>query len=256
MPETGNVRAFVLVACEDGPMIVNRLDYEEVHGGSGSVGVGTWLLNSGYHEMHEVDALINLMRARMSHRGGPISAIDCGANVGPHTVPFAHALFGWGEVIAIEAQERLFYALAGNIALNNFFNARAIWAAVSDHCGGMFAPVFDYQKPKHFSGQSMKQDGGLKQMIPTLTIDSLGLERCDLIKIDIEGMEPFALRGAAKTIERFRPIISAEHTTCGKELITSNLPAYYRCEDFGMNLLCMEVADVLWHMVTVKDAAE
>ena len=38
---------------------------------------------------------------------------------------------GWGIVIAIEAQERIYYALAGNLALNNCFNARAIHAAVS-----------------------------------------------------------------------------------------------------------------------------
>lgn len=37
-----------------------------------------------------------------------------------------------GGVLAFEAQERLFYALAGNIAINNCFNARAIHAAIGN----------------------------------------------------------------------------------------------------------------------------
>ena len=32
-------------------------------------------------------------------------------------------MFGWGTVIAIEAQERVYYALCGNITINNCLNA-------------------------------------------------------------------------------------------------------------------------------------
>lgn len=35
---------------------------------------------------------------------------------------------GWGAVIGIEAQQSIFYALAGNIAINNCFNAKAVLA--------------------------------------------------------------------------------------------------------------------------------
>ncbi|MGA8320591.1 MAG: hypothetical protein WB774_07170 [Xanthobacteraceae bacterium] len=40
--------------------------------------------------------------------------------------------------MAFEAQERIYYALAGNIAINNCFNARAINAAVSNRSGSKF----------------------------------------------------------------------------------------------------------------------
>lgn len=46
--------------------------------------------------------------------------------------------------------------------------------------------------------------------IPTLQIDDLGLTACDLICLDIEGYELYALRGAANTIARFRPVILCE----------------------------------------------
>jgi FkbM family methyltransferase len=53
-------------------------------------------------------------------------------------------MHGWGQVIAIEAQERVYYALAGNIAINNCFNARAMLAAVGNQSGVLRIPRPDY----------------------------------------------------------------------------------------------------------------
>lgn len=46
--------------------------------------------------------------------------------------------------------------------------------------------------------------------IPTMTIDDLALEHCDLIYLDIEGSELAALRGAERTIAGCRPAIVVE----------------------------------------------
>lgn len=46
--------------------------------------------------------------------------------------------------------------------------------------------------------------------IPTIRIDDLGLEVCDLIYLDIEGFELAALRGGRQTIDRCRPVIAVE----------------------------------------------
>lgn len=42
------------------------------------------------------------------------------------------------------------------------------------------------------------------------TIDGLNLEGCDLIQLDIEGYEIFALRGAIETIKKYKPLIIIE----------------------------------------------
>lgn len=47
-------------------------------------------------------------------------------------------------------------------------------------------------------------------IIPTITVDELGLDACDLLQLDTEGFEYFALLGARKTIARYRPVISVE----------------------------------------------
>lgn len=46
--------------------------------------------------------------------------------------------------------------------------------------------------------------------LPTLRIDDLHLPVCDLICLDVEGYELFALQGASDTIRRCRPVIAVE----------------------------------------------
>lgn len=47
--------------------------------------------------------------------------------------------------------------------------------------------------------------------IPTFMIDDLDLKYCDLIMLDVEGYELNILKGAVKTIEKFKPVIFAEY---------------------------------------------
>jgi FkbM family methyltransferase len=82
-----------------------------------------------------VDFAAGLLTLRRQYYGDGVVAIDCGANIGVFTLEWARAMTGWGSVIAVEAQERIYYALAGNIAINNCFNARAVLAAVADKPG-------------------------------------------------------------------------------------------------------------------------
>ena len=47
-------------------------------------------------------------------------------------------------------------------------------------------------------------------IIPTLSIDDLGLNECSLIMLDVEGYELNVLKGAVNTLEKFKPIVFAE----------------------------------------------
>ncbi len=46
--------------------------------------------------------------------------------------------------------------------------------------------------------------------VPSLSLDSLKLERCDLLKVDVDGGEMAVLEGAAQTLERLRPTLAIE----------------------------------------------
>lgn len=58
-------------------------------------------------------------------------------------------------------------------------------------------------------GRSMPDVAGAEP-VATVTIDSLDLIRCDAIFLDVERSELAALDGAAKTIERFSPVVTLE----------------------------------------------
>ena len=97
--------AFVLAASDHGTMIVNRFDYRMVDERSG-IGVGFQILEGGSFDAQEVDLALSLLGFRRQYFGDSVLALDCGANIGVHTIEWAKRMSGWGQVIAIEPQER------------------------------------------------------------------------------------------------------------------------------------------------------
>jgi FkbM family methyltransferase len=255
---------FVLTATEHGTMILNRFDFHRT--GDGAYGVGHQLLATALYESFEVSNAVRLLAARRTHFGDGVVAVDCGANLGVHTLEWARSMTGWGSVVAIEAQERIFYALAGNIAINNCFNARAIFGAVAATDGTMRIPTPDYLTPGSFGSLELKQaannefigqaidysDDKLTE-IRTLAIDSLGLARLDLIKIDVEGMELEVLEGARQTIGRSLPIIMIERLKTDHNALVAALSAYdYRLLHRHLNILAIHPTDPSFDQVPVR----
>jgi FkbM family methyltransferase len=247
--------AFVLAASNHGTMIVNRFDVHTVNGQSG-YGVGHQILETAAFDPIEVEIALNLLAMRRRHYGDGVFAVDCGANIGVHTIEWATAMSSWGSVLAIEAQERIYYALAGNIAINNCFNAMALHAAVSSAAGTMTIPNPNYTAPASFGslelrqrsnnefiGQPINYDENTTQ-IRTLALDDFNFPRVDFIKIDVEGMELEAIEGARKTIEASRPILLIEKIKTDAVQLGSWLRDHgYTTKDVGMNVLAVHSSD-------------
>ncbi len=247
--------AFVLVSTNHGSMLVNRHDYRTVPGGA--YGVGYQLLENSAFDHEEVDIALQLIESRRKNFGDGVMAIDCGANIGVHTIEWARAMYGWGNVIAFEAQERVFYALAGNLAINNCFNARAIWAAVGAEEGTIRVPVPNYLAPASFGSLEIKPstsnefigqhiDYSDAKTLPTQmrSIDSFALARLDFVKIDIEGMEMDALMGARETIARCRPQLLIEKIKSNEQQIVDFVQERgYTVFPLGINLLAVHESD-------------
>ena len=260
--------AFCLVSSDHGPLLVNRMDYNHAFSGD-YYGVGAQLMETGVYEPRDVAALKGLLQCRRDHFGDGVVAIDCGANIGVHSVEWARLMKKWGSVIAIEAQERLFYALAGNITLQNCFNARAIWAAASNVPGEISFPEPDYQAQGSFGSLELRAGVGTEfigqpidyakptSTVKTLAIDSLELKRLDLLKIDVEGMEGEVLDGAAATITRCKPVLFVETVKSDKAVISAALRNEgYRILPNGMNILAVHETDPTLANVTImKEAA-
>jgi len=248
--------AFVLASTDHGTMIVNRFDHHADPEGRG-FGVGFKILNESSHELGEISVAAFVLELRRRHFGDGVVVLDCGANIGTHTVSWARQMTDWGSVIAIEAQERIYYALAGNVSINNCFNVRLIRAAAGDKNGTMKIPNPDYFAPASFGslelrpakkpeqiGQTIDYSDAKLVSVDAITIDSLALTRLDLLKIDVEGMECEVLEGAKRTIRRFLPVIIIEHIKTGPEEIAKFLKHHgYHMGELGLNVLAIHPTD-------------
>lgn len=255
--------AFIIAASNHGTLIVNRNDYRQV--GDTAYGVGHQILTQSSFDPNEINNIINLLTLRKTHFGTGVVAIDCGANIGVHTIEMAKHMFSWGSVLAFEAQERIYYALAGNIAINNCFNAKATLAAIGKENGNINIPEPNYNVPSSFGslelikkesnefiGQQIDYVNNTNS-IKLINLDSLKLNRVDLIKLDIEGMEEDALHGAKNTLKNNKPIIVVEHIKSNNDHITYILKSLnYQIFPFGINLLAIHHDDPSIKSVSVS----
>lgn len=131
---------------------------------------------------------------------------DIGAHIGVVTVLLA-GLCPKGHVYAFEPTPENHAHLTANIAANHLENVTAERLAVFD-TDGEVSVEYDAIYP----GGSHVGGGGVAA--PSVRFDTwaarVGLERLDLVKLDVEGVELAVLDGAADTLRRFRPILVVE----------------------------------------------
>jgi len=129
-------------------------------------------------------------------------AIDIGAHVGFWTVDLAQR---FNLVFAIEPNPTNFACLVKNTSnLDNVFHFNA---ALGEKVGSVNS-ISDLKRQGNSGSYHVRviEEGE----IPMFFLDGLELPRIGLLKIDVEGFEPYVLRGAEKTIERERPVIHME----------------------------------------------
>ncbi len=139
-------------------------------------------------------------------------AVDVGANIGTHTVALAKHVTSSGAVFAIEPQRITFQLLCANIALNALVNVKCVNAVAGDAPGRTRIPGLDPTLQGNFGGFKAEfHERG--EVVDVIRIDDMGLARCNLMKIDVEGMEPRVLAGAHKTVSALRPVLFVENNS-------------------------------------------
>lgn len=131
-------------------------------------------------------------------RGG--TAIDIGGWFGPWTTRLARYA---DHVVTIEADPRL-----AGLLRRAFPGVRVVQAAASDAPGEI--ELWAREGGALAGTSSVEHAQGTSRTVPKITIDGLALADVRFIKLDIEGHELPALRGAAGTIRRDRPLIILE----------------------------------------------
>ena len=118
------------------------------------------------------------------------SFVDIGANVGIYSMLAAHA---GARVLAIEPQPVLCARLAFNKQANGFDAIETVQSAVGDNDGTMDIVIDE----KNLGHSGAATEGEKRITVPCTTLigllDRHGIERPDLLKIDVEGAEDIIL---------------------------------------------------------------
>jgi FkbM family methyltransferase len=159
--------------------------------------------------------------------GGRV-ALDGGANVGAYT---RIILERFETVYAFEPAPDTFAALERNIRDWGFAERVHVFqAALSDR----LEKVSMKGKPGHRSvTRRIVGEGD----IPAMPIDELELGELDFLKLDLEGYESRALRGARETLVRCRPYVLFEDKAHKTDLYGETREAHEFLESLGARLI-------------------
>jgi FkbM family methyltransferase len=155
---------------------------------------------------------------------------DIGANVGVFSFAAASTAKK-GKVLAVEADIWLAQLITKSLRLkeNQALNIRVLPCAVSDRNGVASFLIASRGRASNAleTTSTRSQSGGIREKttVPTLTLDTL-LEFFDsptFVKIDIEGAEAMALRGAGRLLAEVCPVIYIEVGAEANEAVTSIL---------------------------------
>jgi FkbM family methyltransferase len=136
--------------------------------------------------------------------------LDLGANIGYFTMMAAVMVGPQGQVLAFEPAPANCDLIRKSVAENGVDNVRLFPVAVSDRAGEVAIDAGAGQSNSRIMELSAATEG--RQIVRTVRIDDTldDLERLDVVKIDIEGAEPLALRGMKDLLAAFRPVIVLE----------------------------------------------
>jgi len=154
-----------------------------------------WTMTELWIPKHLADTCDKLGIARQG-------VIHAGGNMGIYTMEYARL---FEQVYVFEPESTNFSALVMNcVLLENVFPYKAALNNVN-------APITLVNRAPNSAGNWQVGHAAPDTcIIPSITIDNLGLSNVSLIHLDMEGFEGIALQGAEQTIRRCKPLIAFE----------------------------------------------
>jgi FkbM family methyltransferase len=152
------------------------------------------------------------------HARPGMTALDLGANAGHLTLLLAQLVGREGRVHAFEPVPEDARCLEETMRLNALANVAVHPAAVADRTGSAelaVAGAFDgAARLVELAARNGAATDRRVVRVPVVSLDDFcvreGLERVDLVKMDIEGAERLALAGMEAVLARHRPVLVAE----------------------------------------------
>ena len=180
--------------------------------------IGRAIVKSRNFEPHVRNAITGLLREGQTF-------VDIGANVGAITLMAAKIVGERGTVIAVEPYPDNVQLLYAGIVQNGLSNTRVIPNAASDR-----RTVFALRggtSNAYVAPATSRRDGIAYAQSVVLDEVLSSLPAIHVVKIDIEGHEPFALKGFAKLLRKHKPAMVAEFSPYCLRTLQGNDPREY-----------------------------
>lgn len=167
--------------------------------------VGDKIAAKGLYEKENLELILHLLRKLPQ----PV-VLDIGANIGNHTLAFATVA---SHVHAFEPIPRIQALLRQNVEQNSLGNVTLHPLALSDNEDDA---TIHMVKTGNVGASSFHKSGEETEAVTVQCrcgdslLAELGVERVDLVKIDVEAHELYVLRGLLNTLQQQRPIITME----------------------------------------------
>ncbi len=156
---------------------------------------------TGRYEPQETQLAMRLLRPGMT-------TVDVGANWGYFTLVCAHLVGAQGRVIALEPHPQLSTLLAENASTNGLSHVEVLRIAAGADSAAQRFVGFNAHAGNWGLSRAAHSAEDADFECETVSVDALldakGIDRVDLVKIDIEGGEAAALRGMTAGLARHR----------------------------------------------------
>jgi FkbM family methyltransferase len=195
-----------LAAARD-PAMVWRSKHGWVHAGRGSTlvlpeprGLGT----TGWRHLTDEIFCAGLLLRRDD------CVVEVGSGVGTETLTLSRHVGPDGLVIAVEAHPDTADTLEHMVRMNGLTNVRVVRAAVTDFCGEV---TISDDGPQESQANRIGVPAGVRVDAVTLddVVDRFDIAEVSLLKMNIEGAEGAALRGATGSLRRTKSAVIGCH---------------------------------------------
>jgi len=158
------------------------------------------------------------IQAVADHLSPGATFIDVGAHIGYYSLKAAVIVGPTGHVLSIEPNPQTLPKLRANIEASSDRMA-TVWPVA---CAASESTLQFYAAPESNTGESSlskenaSQEGAAPKAysVRARPLDGIvkeaRLDRVDVIKIDVEGAELEVLKGAARTLDEYRPVLIIE----------------------------------------------
>ncbi len=149
-----------------------------------------------------------------------MNILDVGANIGYFTLIFAQQATSTGKVWAFEPVKRYREQIQWHLEANQFRGqVHLLDYGLSEKKEEKNISIDNFGATLHWtSANPAPESEHIQLRVLDEVYAGLGLTRIDFVKVDVDGHEPFFLRGASRFFQQFRPVTVIEFSQANLDI--------------------------------------